>query len=106
MVKPNKIHSNHFFKQEIVQVYDQLLQNLLLQTTSETDTAYAQFPQQSSSVGQIISHLGTLEEITVSIRNRFPQNDPVSKLQKGIYLLTIIFCSFLDQFSLVDDPDI
>ena len=93
MIIPNNINSNHSFKEELVQVYDQLLQNILLQSTYETDAADAHFLPQSSSVVQIFSHLGTLEEITVSIRNRFPQNDPVSHLQKDLYLLTIIFCS-------------
>ena len=47
----------------------------------------------------------TLEETTVSIRSHFPQNYPVSRIQKDSDLLTIIFRSVLDQLSLVDDPD-
>ena len=106
MIK-TKLHSfqTSFPKQDILHVYDQFLQNILLQTPNKTDPLYAQFPHQRSSVGQIISHSESLEETSVSIRNRFPQNDPVSHTQKYLDLLTIIFHSVLDIFVLVDDLD-
>ena len=39
------------------------------------------------------------------MKNRFPQNDPISDIQKDLDLLTFILRSVVDQFSLVDDPD-
>ena len=47
----------------------------------------------------------TLEETTISSRNRFPQNDPVSDIQEDLDLLTIFLRSVLDQFNLVNDPN-
>ena len=49
----------------MIQVYDQLTQNILLQTSNETDSFEAQLPRQRSSVGQIFFHLETLEETSV-----------------------------------------
>ena len=92
-----------FLKQDEFQVYDQLLQNVLLQTPHITVPADAQFPHQYSSKAQIIYHLKIFEETTVSIRNNFPQNDQISHKQKFVDLLTIIFRSSSNQFSLVDE---
>ena len=58
----------------------------------------------SSSLGQTKCHSENLEETTVSIRNSFPQKEPVSYIQKNLDLLIIILRSVLDHFSLVDDP--
>ena len=51
------------------------------------------------------SHSETMEKTIVSIRHRFPQNDPASHIQKDLDLLTDFFRSVLDQLKLVDDPD-
>ena len=88
-------------KQNKTQVYDEFLQNFLLQTRNETDPSCAQIPRQSSSVGQIIFHLVSL--------NRFyqksPRNGSVSHKQIGLNLLTVIFRSVLDQISSVGNPE-
>ena len=95
-----------FLNQHLTQVYDQFLQNIVFQTSNDTYLLYAQLPHQSSRVCQKHSHLESLEETTVSIRNRFPQNDPVSHIQKDLHVLTIILRSVLDQISLVYDPEV
>ena len=80
-----------FPHQDVAQVYNQFLQNALLQTLNETDPSYAHFLHQSSSVCQIISHQKTLKNTIVSNSNRFPQKDPVSHKQKDLNLLTVTF---------------
>ena len=52
---------------DIIQVFDQFLLNIFLQTPNETDPLRAQLPHQSSIVGRTISHLETVFETTVSI---------------------------------------
>ena len=64
-------------------VYDQVLQNILLQTSHATDSDFENFNHLPSSVDQILSVLGTLENVRSNIRNSFPLNDPTNNIHKG-----------------------
>ena len=94
-----------FLNQDIIQVYDHFLQNILLQTPMRqirhmhNPTSKLRCRSKNFSFGNIGRNH------TVPIRNRFPQNHPVSLIQKDLDLPIIIFCSILNHFSLVGDPD-
>ena len=77
-----------------------------MQTPHVTYPEFEKFTHQSSTVDQILSVLGTLEDTISNIRNRCLLNDSTNHIQKGLDLLPIVFRSRLDQFSLVENPDI
>ena len=76
-----------------------------LQTPPATDSEYESFPLQPSSVVQFSSAVRTLEDTLSNVRNRFPLIDLTNHIEKDLDILLIDFCSVLDQFSFVGNPD-
>ena len=54
-----------------------------MQAPHVTDPEFETFPHQSSTVDQIPSVIGSLEDTITTIRNRFPGNDPTNHIQKA-----------------------
>ena len=105
MQKPNYIHFNHFF---LTKIYIKYMTNFYGTFSFKPPMKQIRYMHNSHIKlcrSNNFPFLETLEETAVSIRNRFPQNDQVSHIQKDLDFLTIIFRSVLDQFSLVDDPN-
>ena len=93
-----------FLHQDITTVYNQFLNNFLDQSplNEQDDPA---FPYQRSSFGNLIDILSNQTDQIDEIRHRYPQNDPMSHLQKDLDLLIIIFLTIFDQFHQTEDPD-
>ena len=94
-----------FLYLDILHIYHQFFHKFLIRTPHVTDPEFENIPHQRSSVDQILLLLATLEDIISDIRNRFPRKHPTNHIQKDLELLPIVFCSVLDQFSLVENPD-
>ena len=58
------------------------------------------------TINQILPVLGTLKDTMSTIRNYLPRNDPTNHIQQDLDLLPLVFCSVLDQFSLLENPDL
>ena len=95
-----------FLYQNVLRTYDQILHLILMETRHITDPEIEFFPHQCLIVDQFLSVLGTLGDTISNILIRFPRNDPTNQIQKKLHFLPIVFRSVLDQFSLVENPDI
>ena len=72
-----------------------------MQAPHVTDLEFEKFPHQASTVDQIHSVVGSLEDTISTIRNGFPGSDYTNHIQKALDLPPIVFTSVLDQISLV-----
>ena len=76
-----------------------------MQTSHFIDPDSENFPPQSSSVDQVLSVSGNLQETLSNNPHGLPQNDSINHIQNNLDIFLIVFCSVLDQFSSVENPD-
>ena len=76
-----------------------------MQAPQVTDLEFVKLPHQSSSVGQILSVVGSLEDNRSTFCNGFPGNDFANHIQKALALFPIVLPSVLDQTNLLEKPD-